>query len=567
MRVVRFRKFKIKHVLFLALFCVSAAILYINFIGQWLSSEKVPSHVLFMRNKRFDAYQASEPLRTGPGEKGLPVHLEGEEKLLGEKLMHKEAFNIVASEKISLERSVKDVRDHRCKDIIYPKNLPSASVVIIYHNEAWTPLLRTVYSVINRSPPEYLHEVVLLDDFSDRPELGDKLKTYVEKTWPDGIVKMVRTQQRSGLIRARIEGAKAATGDVIVFLDSHCEAGTQWLEPILARIQENRKTVVCPIIDAINDNTLEYSGQGGYNVGGFSWSMHFTWRDIPEREKVHRKYTDPISSPTMAGGLLALDRKFFWEIGAYDDGMDVWGGENLEISFRTWMCGGRLEFLPCSRVGHIFRSSHPYTFPGGKDTHGLNSVRVAEVWMDDYKRLFFMHRHDLRNKDFGDISARVDLRKKLQCKSFKWFLDNVYPEKFVLDEDVLAWGLVRSGGSTLCLDTLGREDKIEYDLGVFSCQHGASANELFSLSKTNELRREEVCLDSQGDDGSVARMMLCFKKTPGMKWKYDVVQGTIIQEKSGKCLDRAKLTAGGTVIVNPCNGGDSQKWTFETVSI
>lgn len=56
----------------------------------------------------------------------------------------------------------------RCRDIQYPKVLPKASVVIIFHNEAWSPLLRTAHSVVNRSPPEYLHEVILLDDFSDR---------------------------------------------------------------------------------------------------------------------------------------------------------------------------------------------------------------------------------------------------------------------------------------------------------------------------------------------------------------------------------------------------------------
>uniref|UniRef100_A0A663LPB4 Galactosyltransferase C-terminal domain-containing protein n=1 Tax=Athene cunicularia TaxID=194338 RepID=A0A663LPB4_ATHCN len=149
--------------------------------------------------------------------------------------------------------------------------------------------------------------------------------------------------------------------------------------------------------------------------------------------------------PVMAGGLFSIDKKYFFELGAYDPGLDVWGGENMEISFKVWMCGGEIEIVPCSRVGHIFRNDNPYSFPKDRvRTVERNLARVAEVWLDEYKELFYGHAYHLvlKNLDVGDLTQQIQLRKKLRCKSFRWYLENVYPD---LEAPLVkASGLVRS---------------------------------------------------------------------------------------------------------------------------
>ena len=78
-------------------------------------------------------------------------------------------------------------------------------------------------------------------------------------------VRLVRLKKRSGLIRARLTGARLATGDSLLFLDSHCECGDDWIEPLLQRIKEEPRAFVVPIIDVIDDKTMEYyHGNGAY---------------------------------------------------------------------------------------------------------------------------------------------------------------------------------------------------------------------------------------------------------------------------------------------------------------
>ena len=135
---------------------------------------------------------------------------------------------------------------YRCRDVKYPKRLPKTSVIIVFHNEAWSTLLRTVHSVINRSPPSLLQEVLLVDDDSDHIELGKSLDRYLS-TLPVPS-RVIRMEERLGLIRARLAGAEQASGSVLVFLDAHTEAAPGWLTPILAEISTDRTRVIVPVI-------------------------------------------------------------------------------------------------------------------------------------------------------------------------------------------------------------------------------------------------------------------------------------------------------------------------------
>ncbi|XP_023857616.1 polypeptide N-acetylgalactosaminyltransferase 13 isoform X3 [Salvelinus sp. IW2-2015] len=499
----------------------------------------------------------------GPGEMGKAVVIAKDEQEKMKELFKINQFNLMASDMIALNRSLPDVRLDGCKTKVYADDLPNTSIVIVFHNEAWSTLLRTVHSVINRSPRHLLQEILLVDDASERDFLGKKLENYARTL--EVPVRVLRMEQRTGLIRARLRGAAATRGQVITFLDAHCECTVGWLEPLLARIKEDRRSVVCPIIDVISDETFEYMAGSDMTYGGFNWKLNFRWYPVPQREMDRRKgdRTLPLRTPTMAGGLFSIDRTYFEEIGTYDPGMDIWGGENLEMSFRIWQCGGSLEIVTCSHVGHVFRKATPYSFPGGTgQVINKNNRRLAEVWMDGFKDFFYIISPGVARVDYGDVSSRKTLREVLQCKPFSWYLENIYPDSQI-PRRYYSLGEIRNVETNQCVDNMGRKENEK--VGFFNC-HGMGGNQVFSYTADKEIRTDDLCLDVSRPHGPVV-MLKCHQMKGNQMFEYDAERLTLLHVNSNQCLDMPTEEDKMVPTLRDCTGSRSQQWFLRNMTL
>ncbi|XP_071044470.1 putative polypeptide N-acetylgalactosaminyltransferase 10 isoform X2 [Parasteatoda tepidariorum] len=505
----------------------------------------------------------------GPGEQGLPFYLPSGFEKFKHELYKENGFNALVSDFISLNRTLPDIRHPSCKTKLYLSILPKVSLVIPFHNEHWSTLLRTVTSVLNRSPVQIIQEIILVDDFSTKAQLKAPLDSFVKKH--SSIIHVIRAKKREGLIRARLLGAKKAVGDILVFLDSHTEVNIDWLPPLIEPIAINRKTVACPFIDVIDYETLAYRAQDEGARGSFDWELYY--KRLPLLPEDLKHPADPFKSPVMAGGLFAIDRMFFWNLGGYDKGLDVWGGEQYELSFKIWQCGGQMFDVPCSRVGHIYRKFAPFPNPGLGDFVGRNYKRVAEVWMDEYKEYLYLRRPHYRKIDAGNLTDQKSLRKTLQCKPFRWFIEKVaydQPKKYPpIEPPDYAKGEIRSVAVDLCIDTKFRKQNERF--GLDACikdNPNIRGEQQFVLSWHKDIRpiKRNICFDvSCSKKQAPIVLWNCHGMQGNQLWKYDLETQHLIHLLTNTCLDCDVQKK--QVFMNSCDSTKrTQSWRFEIIN-
>ncbi|XP_061140313.1 polypeptide N-acetylgalactosaminyltransferase 18a isoform X2 [Syngnathus typhle] len=419
-------------------------------------------------------------------------------------------YNSYLSDRLSITRPIPDFRPDGCKNMWYSPDLPQLSIIFIFVNEALSVLLRSVHTAIQRTPSHLLKEIILVDDHSTNAELKENLQNCVdEMNAQHGLefIKVVHHDKQEGLIRSRVSGWRVASAPVVALFDAHVEFNTGWAEPVLQRIKEDRTRVVSPSFDNIKYDTFEME-EYPLSAQGFDWELWCRYLNPPKSWWSLRNHTAPIRSPALIG-CFVVDRKYFEEIGLLDEGMEVYGGENVELGIRN---------------------------------SGIN---------------------------IGDISERQALRSKLKCQPFSWFLANIYPELRSYG-NIVAYGVLKNSlRNDLCLDQGPDTDNIPI---MYICHGMTAQNVYYTSSQQLHLGVLSPTIDDDDnkclvDVNSKPRLLECtYAAVKHMKltWTF-TPDGSIQNTESQHCLEMVESSQSQfsfQLAIQDCSG---QKWTITNI--
>lgn len=294
----------------------------------------------------------------------------------------------------------------------------------------------------------------------------------------------------------------------------------------------------------------------------------------------------------LTGGIFLIKKSYFFEIGPYDENLIIWGAENIEMSLvsnglitrhsllyfsyycfghriktthgsflqKIHLCGGQLLEVPCSHVGHLFRMfTKSRVHEKGLDFLRFNRKRIVETWFDEHKKYVYERDKQLSEIFVGDLTKEITSRKKLGCKSFDYFLNQVAPDlvkKYPLERAAnFASGQIRLSKSNLCLHGFyesGRKIKLS------KCIYPQSRIQNWILTSNHAIQFSEtnLCLDCYD-----ASILPCSDQGGNQFFHYDTETHQIVADKPGFCMEGNKSTF--QIHFASCDQTiNNQKWNF-----
>ena len=288
------------------------------------------------------------------------------------------------------------------------------SVVIATHNEGdW--LQKTVDAVLSASDVPHLEVVVVADGCTDGST------AFLEDAAHPG-VRLVTLPESLGAPQARNAGAAVASGEYLVFVDSHVKPDHPgWLSELADQLS----------VPGVGAATLNVSSLGKSQRNCFVYTVKTPF--------LGPAWVDPVgdgdwmSVPVIPGTCFAVTREVFSATGGFDEGLRKWGREDFEYSLRLWRLGYDLSMSRRYSIAHKFK----FNVLGQADRSFVvewsqlvyNTLRtVVTLFPDDWVRVAVEY---VRPKLPSEVAAALeDLSSDEGFEQRKRVLDQAFVRSF-----------------------------------------------------------------------------------------------------------------------------------------
>ena len=219
----------------------------------------------------------------------------------------------------------------------------------------------------------------------------------------------------AGQTASRAAGAKLAKSQVLVFADAHVIGTVGWLRPLLGALANEPDSIVMPHVNDVSDQSA-FATTPERLLAEYTWPLNVRLVENASAVPSHGLYR----SPALRGNLFAVRRRFWDELGGYDDALgDDSAAAHLELSIRAWQCGAG------SGAGAILM--HQCSHVGVRDIHEV--ARVVKPSNVRYiARLWFGNLETILLKSVGvlsDSEVTLSTGKRQGCRDIETYFNHV----------------------------------------------------------------------------------------------------------------------------------------------
>lgn len=249
-------------------------------------------------------------------------------------------------------------------------DLPSASIIIPTWNGI-AHLEPCIAALGETLPPDFSGEVIVVDDAS-ATKTASALKALAKKTqW----LRVIRNPRNYGFISSCNRGAKAASGEYLVFLNDDTVPQRDWLTALLRTFRDFPDAGAVGGRLVYPDGRLQEAGAvifrdgTGANIGRGDYEV-----DAPLYG-----YVRPVSY--CSGALLATPASLFREIGGFDRRYRPAYYEDTDYCFAVREAGHGVYYQPDCVVVHLEGATSGTDVERGVKRHqAVNRKRFARKW-------------------------------------------------------------------------------------------------------------------------------------------------------------------------------------------